>query len=474
MNCHSILLLVTCVGIFTFASNRSYSIAQEPHSNAISDSPSKSIQGKNPYQVSFADFEWQLRDSAPLFDGRGGIGEKVPTEKAIDLFLKRIKEDPQDYASRTILGELYLRQATEDDNLASYGLAMDALRDALKINANHKPAKFGMAKVLIAQHQFADAISLLLKSIPDESQSPADLALIVDCHLDMGDLAKAKVALNRLAMLEDSPPIVARQARLAELTGHQDEAVELMESALRVVRLGSADPTEWHWYQWRLAGLAFDMGDLPKAHSYVQEILKVDPSDERSTILLAKIQFAKGNPNETLDLLTDLVTSHPSPPTLSMLGDLHETLGDSKSAAKYLDQAEEVVREEALIAKAAHAREAAVFFADHDRHLNEALELIQIDCKQRQDLYTRDAHAWILFKNNRLQEAKAKCVSLTELGAKDLSCLYHATKIHQALGENAIAKTYLQKIINVNPAFSIRYSADVARLQATWEMQPER
>ena len=474
MKSHLLPSFALGMGFIAVALNCLFSFAQDSPSKATSIDKAQTAKSKNPYQVSFADFDWQLKDSIPLFDGMVEIEERMPTQKAIDLFLSRVQKGPSDYASRSILGELYLRQATEEDNLPSYNLAKGVLQDALKINSNYKPAIVGMAKVLMAQHQFADALAILSKSIPAESQGPADLALIADCHLETGDLAKTQSTLERLTLMEDSPPIVARQARLAELSGDQPKALELLESALRVVELSSADPTEWHWYQWRLAGLNFDMGHLEKAQSLVQKVLDDDAIDERSKILLVKIQFAKGHSKDALGLLIDVVKSHPSPPALAMLGDLYDALGDSGNATKYWDHAEQLVREEALIAKVAHAREAAIFFADHDRNLNEALELIQIDSEQRQDLHSRDAHSWILYKSKRLQEAKAKCLSAIEHGAFDLSCLYHATKIHQSLGEDALAKTYLQKIIDVNPRFSIRYSADVANLQEMWNLSVSR
>ena len=447
--------------------------AQESSSSSISPNQNQ-LANRGPYELSFADFDWQLNDARPVFKSSTAIGERLPTQKAIDLFLSRVGRDPYDYASRAILGELFLRQATEDDYLPAYQLAMDSLGESMRIKSNYKPAILGMARTLMAQHQFADALALVVKSISPEAQSPADLALIVDCHLDMGDLVSANSTLKRLALLEDSPPVVARLARLAELNNDRNRAIELMESALRVIQLGSADQTEWIWYQWRLAGLVFDSGDLEHAEQLVQKIIEENPNDERSSILFAKISFAKGHSEKAREVLQKVVHQHPSPPSLALIGDVFYFQGETEKAREFWDQAERLIREEAMVAKAAHAREAASFFADHDRHLEEALELILIDRKQRQDLQTCDSHAWILFKNKRLTEAKAISTEALEHGANDLMCLYHATKIHQSIGEDEIAKKHLQRIIDVNPRFSILHTADVAKLQEEWNLLPRR
>ncbi len=448
--------------------------------DSVAPSPSagqgttSSASAKGPYELTFEDFDWQTEDSKPLPNSATGLGERMPTEKAIDLFRKRVERGPSDYASRTILGELYLRQATEEDCLPAYSLAMDILRDALRIKPDYKPAILWSARVMMAQHQFADAIKLIREGIPTDSQSPAELALIVDCHLDMGNVDQAKVVLDQLARLEKSPPIDARLARLAELTGNREKAIQIVRSSLDTVKGGSADETEWHWYQWRLAGLVFDSGDLEESETLVQKILNDSPNDERASILLARIAFAKNQVSRAQGLLEHVVKLHPSPPVLAMLGDLFQHQGEKVRAAECWGKAEELIREEAAIAKAAHAREAAIFFADHDRHVKEAMDLILLDRNQRKDFNTADAFAWILFKNQQWNEAAAEIKALMQKQSNDLLSLYHATKIYQALGDIDTAKRHLQKVVDVNPRFSIQHASDIARLQAEWKLSRSR
>ncbi len=429
---------------------------------------------KGPYELTFEDFDWQTGDSKPLPNSATGLGERMPTEKAIDLFRKRVERGASDYASRTVLGELYLRQATEEDCLPAYSLAMGVLQDALRIKPDYKPAILWSAKVMMAQHQFADALKLIGEGIPADSQSPADLAIIVDCHLDMGNVDQAKVVLEQLAKLEKSPPIDARLARLAELTGNREKAIQIVRSSLDTVKAGSADETEWHWYQWRLAGLVFDSGDLDESELLVQKILDDSANDERASILLARIAFAKNQVSRAQGLLEQVVKLHPSPPVLAMLGDLFQHQGEKVKATECWGKAEELIREEAAIAKAAHAREAAIFFADHDRHVNEAMDLILLDRNQRKDFNTADAFAWILFKNQQWNEAAAEIKALMQKQSNDLLSLYHATKIHQALGNIDAAKGHLQKVVDVNPRFSIQHAADIARLQSEWKLSRSR
>ena len=52
-----------------------------------------------------------------------------------------------------------------------------------------------------------------------------------------------------------------------------------------------------------------------------------------------------------------------------------------------------------------HNRDLALFYADHDMKLAEALDLAQKELEVRHDIYTWDALAWALYKNGKLTEA---------------------------------------------------------------------
>ncbi len=159
------------------------SFAQESSLSSISANK-EPFTNKGPYELSFADFDWRLNDARPVFNGTTAHGERLPTKKAIDLFVNRVGQEPNDFASRAILGELYLRQAIEDDYLPAYKLAMDALGDSLKIKSDYKPAIQGMARTMMAQHQ--------LQQVVNQHPSPPSLTLVGDLYFFQGETDKAR------------------------------------------------------------------------------------------------------------------------------------------------------------------------------------------------------------------------------------------------------------------------------------------
>jgi tetratricopeptide (TPR) repeat protein len=62
-----------------------------------------------------------------------------------------------------------------------------------------------------------------------------------------------------------------------------------------------------------------------------------------------------------------------------------------------------------------HNRDLALFYADHDMKLTEALDLAQKELEVRHDIYTWDALAWALYKNGKLprppRQARKPCSS---------------------------------------------------------------
>ena len=123
------------------------------------------------------------------------------------------------------------------------------------------------------------------------------------------------------------------------------------------------------------------------------------------------------------------------------------------------------MREEQKVAKVAHAREVAMFFADHDRNLGEALKLASIDLQQRSDAFAHDAHAWILYKNGKLPEAKLAITQAMAAGTATPPILFHAATIFDACGERDNAANHLKLLLSANPHFSVIYDKRVQQLR---------
>ena len=68
-------------------------------------------------------------------------------------------------------------------------------------------------------------------------------------------------------------------------------------------------------------------------------------------------------------------------------------------------------------------------------------------------MYGYDAQAWALYKNGRLQEAKAASQQALAQHTPDAKIWYHAGLIDQALGHDDAARTELRRALTISPAF---------------------
>ncbi len=111
-----------------------------------------------------------------------------------------------------------------------------------------------------------------------------------------------------------------------------------------------------------------------------------------------------------------------------------------------------------------HNRDLALFYADHDIKLDEALALAHKEFEVRHDIYTWDALAWALYKNGKYQEAGDAMRPCAAPWYAGRSLVFHAGMIASRLGQTRQAKDRLQRALRINPHFHVIYS-DVAAQQ---------
>jgi tetratricopeptide (TPR) repeat protein len=118
-----------------------------------------------------------------------------------------------------------------------------------------------------------------------------------------------------------------------------------------------------------------------------------------------------------------------------------------------------------------HNRDLALFYADHDIKLVESLELAQKELEVRRDIYTWDALAWALYKNDKLAEAAKASEKAMRFGTRDSLLLFHAAMIADRMGQHEQARNELRDSLQINPHFHLIY-ADAAQ-QKLLALEPQ-
>src|SRR5262249_50198265 len=154
---------------------------------------------------------------------------------------------------------------------------------------------------------------------------------------------------------------------------------------------------------------------------------------------LAEVRAAQGRDSDAIAMLERATSRVPQPASLVDLGDLYARHGRSDDADRAYRQAESIAQRGGSY-RSAYRREPAMFYANHDRHLDQALDLARQDLGSRPDVYGYDALGWCLYKNGRLDEAASAMEKALALDTGDATVLTHAGLIEYRRGRLAQAR----------------------------------
>ena len=160
-----------------------------------------------------------------------GLANIPPVNDAIDVFQNRLKQNPNDAVSYTLLGGLYLRQARETGDATGYQRAEAALKKSLELLPGYSPAGSALASSYYSQHNFDQALELANRVYESNPKDKSALVTVADAQLALGKYAEAEKIYTDLANTDVTPPLLARIASLEELKGEPEHAIDLMSRA---------------------------------------------------------------------------------------------------------------------------------------------------------------------------------------------------------------------------------------------------
>ncbi len=401
------------------------------------------------------------------------IPEATGTERIIRNMQSRVQHSPRDPAGYSALGAAFFQRARETGDVEDFQLAEQALNKSLDlVNADFSAdaAYSSMAEVCMGEHRFSDAITYAQKALALGSGDLSSFAIVGDANADMGEYERAAVAYSRLdlsgASAADPHNVYVRDSRTSYLkfiAGDTPGAIRLMQSAVTAGTEARLPAENLAWLYFELGEYELQAGNIGAAdHAYVTA-LTIHPGDYRALAALGKLRGNQGRYAEAIKLYQSAIAVVPMPMYVAELGDLYKKSGNPAEAAKQY-QLVQYIGLLGHINQVLHNRDLALFYADHDIKLDEALALAHKEFEVRHDVYTWDALAWALYKNGKYQEASDAMENALRPGVKDALLFFHAGMIANRLGQTTQARERLQQAIRLNPKFHVIY-ADVASEQ---------
>jgi tetratricopeptide (TPR) repeat protein len=405
--------------------------------------------------------------SIPLLAALAAGGQSHGDD-AIVQYQARVSHFPN-VANYDGLGAAYLQKGRETSDLSYFAMAEQSLSKSLELTSSWDVAAASplthLAAVCMAEHRFADAASYASQALVAGAGDPSPFAVLGDAYTDMGDYGKAQAAYSKLQPggpgERDLPGLTymydTRESYLRLLHGENAKAIELMQQAVELALRDHMPPENVAWTYYQLAEDLFHRGDLDNsAKAYLQALAQY-PGYYRGLGGLAKVRIAQHRYDEGIDLYKKAIATIPLIEYVAALADVYDTLGRRQEFDEQYKLLEFIGYLSSLNQRT-YNRELAVFYADHNIKLPQALALAHRELENRRDVYTQDAFAWCLYKNGKLHDAAQAIDAALGLGTRDALMFFHAGMIYRAVGDNGRSEDYLSGSLAINSEFHVRYS----------------
>jgi tetratricopeptide (TPR) repeat protein len=388
----------------------------------------------------------------------------MPTETEvrdadIEFWSKRADEDPHSAADRSRLALLLLQRGRETGNFEDFERAEAVARQSLALREAHNGATYSiLASALLARHEFTGALAAAKELMAIDPEDPGHVALLAEIQLELGDYEAVKAHIPALRRTGNRPTVAARYARILELTGQLDAAERVLHGTIG--RLKTVDPTpeQRAWFDYRLGEIALKRGRLDRADSLFHAGLATFPSDYRILGALGRLELARKQWRRAIDFGGSAIAIQLDPATLGAMSEAYAQLGDSVRAKEFA----QAMRTSALSQPGPIHRAWGLFLLDHDQEISTVLAKALGELTTRRDVYGYDLVAWALHKSGRDDEARTMMAKALAQGTEDATLSFHAGMIERALGNDAEARTHLQRALAINPTFH-HLHADAAR-----------
>src|SRR5215831_7863640 len=170
-------------------------------------------------------------------------------EKTIQEMERRLRERPADSEAAEALADALMRRARVTGNAGLAIRAEEVLRRVLREDPQSYGARRMMGAVLLSEHRFRDAISQATLARNERPDDDWNYGVLGDAHLELGEYDEAFAAFQRMMDLRPTAGAYARMAYALELRGQLEGALRAMRMSTDATPPSDAESIAWHHAQ---------------------------------------------------------------------------------------------------------------------------------------------------------------------------------------------------------------------------------
>jgi len=347
-------------------------------------------------------------------------------EQRISDMERRLREQPQDVAAAVLLSDALLRQARATSDGRPVRRAAEVLNTLLVDDPGQYDALRMLGAIDLSQHRFRDALRIGHRARDLRPSDPWNYGVIGDAQIELGNYQEAFSAFDAMMTLRPSAPVYARVAYARELQGNLEGALQAMQMAAAAT--GAQDLEAQAWYAAQEGELFLKMNRLDDADRAYRRAVFSFPGYPLAMIGQGKLKMALGDAEAALAIYLAQLRRAPSLDLAARIGDLYAERGENGEAERYYQLAEDLAGPGITQTEA----NLALFLAEHNRKLPEAVSIAEAVETVRQDIFTEDALAWAYYKVGRLREALTASQRALRTGTRDEGLRSRAAQIRSA------------------------------------------
>ena len=389
--------------------------------------------------------------AASAFGQAGGANPLavLKTDDQIAAYQLLIQSTPENLHYQNRLAAAYIQKVRETTDFGYLDRASKIVESVVAADRHDYEALRLRSEIDLERHNFervAEDSRELTRIAPDD---PWNWGTLGDALIELGQYDAAAEAYQKMVALRPDMASYNRAAWFRFLAGDMPGATEIMQ---RAIASGSPSTENTAWCLVELGNLYLKSGHSGDAEKAFAAAVKVFPSYHPGYGGLGKAQAVQGRLKEAIASYERAQASTPLPDYAAALYDLYRASGEEKKAQQERDLIDVYDHLDLSNGEKAN-RNVAMIYADHNWRPDRALELAKAELEMRKDIYTYDAFAWALYRSRLYDEAKTAIAQAMKLGTPEPMFYYHAQQIALALGNDAQAAEYGQRLKSLNPEF---------------------
>ena len=380
---------------------------------------------------------------------------QAAADDAVIRFLEeRVAADALDPAIAVRLGAACLEAARETGDVTLYGQAEAAFRTATRRSAAYFPALTGLGTTYLGQHRFAEAVAVADRAVAQRPDAPEAHGLRGDALLELGDLAGAEVAFQRMHALRPGLLSHARLANLHFVRGETSAAIEQYEAALRAGAQAGVAPALRAWCLVKLGEAHFRTGDWDGAQRCYATAAQLQPDDVALLDHVAELHAARGEYDQAVATYERVVSRSPRPEFFHALGDVCARARRADDAKRWHEQALAGYLRAVAAGNAGYFHHLADFYCEVRPDGAEAVKWAAKDVALRRTTASLAALARAHYVAGNDAAAAAAMDEALSRGTGDFHVLAGATLIYARAARPADALACRERTVKANPKFN--------------------